>query len=109
MNEEILSGLKGATERGFKLEESAQSFINAGYDLSEVREAVSLISRGFSPLPKSLKETTIPKDENTKPKASSKTKWVITILIILVVLGITISMLLFRDKFIGAVIDPIFP
>ncbi|HLF53884.1 MAG TPA: hypothetical protein VI544_01780, partial [Candidatus Nanoarchaeia archaeon] len=68
MNEEILSGLKGATERGFNLDESAQSFINAGYNPSEVKEAVSFISRGFSPLPKSLKEATIPKDENSKPK-----------------------------------------
>ena len=108
MNEEILSGLRGAIERGFKLEESAQSFINSGYNPSEVKEAVSLISRGYSPLPTALKEDTMSK-EVSKQQSSSRIKWVLIILAIIVVLGVTISLLLFKDKFLGAVIDPIFP
>ena len=68
MNEEILSGLKMALERGFNLEESIQSFINAGYNESEVRESASFLSKGFSPLPSVQKEVAVPKEE-MKPEA----------------------------------------
>lgn len=108
MNEEILAGLKGAVSRGFKLEESMQSFINAGYTPAEVKEAASLISKGFSPLPSSTKEPSISKDE-IKPKSSSKMKWILIILLALTVLGLAISFLLLRDKILGMVIDPFFP
>ena len=109
MNEEILSGLRGAIDRGFNLEESAQSFINAGYNPSEVKEAASVISRGFSPLPTSIREAEVPKEEAPKPKLSSRMKWVLIVLAILLVLGATISFLLFRNQFLGLVIDPFFP
>ncbi len=108
MNEEILAGLKGAIDRGFKLEESIQSFINAGYNPSEVREAASVISKGFSPLPSSAKETTSKKEE-PKSKLSSKTKWILIILTVLIVLGLTMGFLLFRNQLLGLVIDPFFP
>jgi len=116
MNEEILSGLKTAKERGFKIEDSVQSFINAGYSPTEVKEAAAFLSRGFSPLPSTPKEAEISSREEQKPKEpemqkqaiSKRTKWIIIILVILVVLGIVIPMLLFKDKFLG-VIDSIFP
>ena len=63
MNEEILSGLKIALERGFQLDESVQSFINAGYNASEVKESASFLSKGFSPLPSLPKEEVISKEE----------------------------------------------
>lgn len=109
MNEEILSGLRGAVDRGFSLGDSAQSFINAGYNPSEVREAASLLSRGFSPLPVQVKEAEVPKEEAPKPTLSPRVKWILIVLAILVVLGITISFLLFRNQFLGLVIDPFFP
>lgn len=108
MNEEIVSGLRGAVDRGFKLEESAQSFINAGYNPSDVKEAVSLISRGFSPLPSQVKESVVAKEE-PKLNPSSKLKWILIIIAILLVLGVAISFLLFKNQFLGLVIDPFFP
>ena len=109
MNEEILSGLKGALERGFKLEDSVQSFINAGYNPAEVREAEALLSRGFSPLPSSTKEEAAMKEEAPKQKMSSRMKWILVILAALIALGIAIAFLLFRNQLLGLVIDPYFP
>lgn len=48
MKDEIYSGLKNSIERGFSLEESIQSFINAGYNPQEVREAGKMLSTGVS-------------------------------------------------------------
>ena len=107
MNEEILSGLKMALERGFNLEESIQSFINAGYNESEVRESASFLSKGFSPLPSVQKEVAVPKEE-MKPEAPKKTKLIILILVLLILLAIVIPLFLFKDKFLS-VIDSIFP
>jgi hypothetical protein len=120
MNEEILSGLKNAVARGFSLEDSIQSFINAGYNPAEVKEAAYLISKGFSPLPTSSKEFTVAKVQEGAPFApkqdipekktdKSNIKWIIIILIALVILGISIPLLFFRTQFLGSVIDPIFP
>ena len=109
MNEEILAGLKGAIERGFQLDEAVQSFINAGYSPAEVNESASLISRGFAALPSLPKESSISKEEPLKKGFPSKIKWIIIILAVLVVLGVAISLLLFKNQFLGAVIDPIFP
>lgn len=116
MNEEILAGLKYAAERGFSIEESVQSFINAGYNPSEVRETASFLSRGFAPLPTFITEETIQKaglplteqNQEQKKKASKKTIWIIAILVALVVISLAISILLFKDKFL-AIIDSIFP
>lgn len=44
MKEEILGGLKNAMDRGDSLEKAAKSFINAGYNPSEVKEAITIIS-----------------------------------------------------------------
>lgn len=52
MNEEIVSGLNNAVAHGVSLEGAAQSFINAGYNAAEVREAQTFLGRGFAPLPK---------------------------------------------------------
>ena len=46
MREEILAGLKNALERGESLERAVQSFINAGYNPAEVRQAAQLLSDG---------------------------------------------------------------
>lgn len=45
-NDEIVSGLKNATERGSSLEEAVQSFINAGYNPAEVRAAAEFLTSG---------------------------------------------------------------
>jgi hypothetical protein len=112
MNEEILAGIKNALEHGFLIEEAANSFINAGNNPAEVKEVVSFISKGISPLPSLLKttETSVQKEValEKKPK-SSRLKWILIILTALVVIGLILSFVLFKDKFLGLVIDPIFP
>src|SRR3989344_1349632 len=50
MKEEIVGGLKNALERGSYLEQAVQSFINAGYNAAEIRDAAALISQGATPL-----------------------------------------------------------
>ena len=112
MNEEILAGIKNALAHGFLLEEAADSFVNAGNNPSEVKEVVSFISKGISPLPSLSKttETAVQKEvaAEKKPEKSGKLKWILIILTALIVLGIILSFLLFRDKLLG-VIDQIFP
>ena len=46
MKDEIVSGLKNAVERGSTIEQAVQSFINAGYNPVEVRQAASFMSSG---------------------------------------------------------------
>ena len=48
MQDEIISGLKNALERGSSMEEAVQSFLNAGYSPASVREAAQLLSTGAS-------------------------------------------------------------
>ena len=48
MIDEIASGLKNAIERGFSVESAVESFIKAGYNPEEVREAARLITEGAS-------------------------------------------------------------
>jgi hypothetical protein len=125
MNEEILAGIKNAIAHGFSLEEAANSFINAGNNPSEVKEVVSFISKGISPLPSlskttetsvqkeiaAQKEITAKKELATppKPKASGRLKWILIILAALVVLAGALSFIFFKNKLLGLVIDPIFP
>jgi len=112
MNEEILAGIKTALAHGFPIEEAANSFVNAGNNPSDVKEVVSFISKGISPLPSLLKatETAVQKEMLTppKPKSSGRLKLILIILTSLIILAIILSFLLFKDKMLG-VIDQIFP
>lgn len=115
MNEEILAGMKSAIAHGFSPEEAVASFINAGNNPQEVNEVKSFISREIPSLP-SLSKTTetivqqeITEQKAAKPGASKRMKLILLILITLILVGLSLSFLLFREKFIGFVIDPIFP
>ena len=44
--EEIIGGIKNAMERGASFEQAVQSFINAGYNPEEVKQAASQINQG---------------------------------------------------------------
>jgi len=48
MSEEIIAGLKNAMQRGDSLDKAVQSFINAGYNPVEVRQAANDLSSGAS-------------------------------------------------------------
>ena len=67
MHDEIYYGLKNALERGQTLGAAVQSFINAGYNPAEVREAEKMISSdgGISSIAGSVNELNAPvSDEN---------------------------------------------
>jgi len=44
MKEEIIGGLKNALDRNETIEKAMQTFINAGYSATEVREAASMVN-----------------------------------------------------------------
>ncbi|MBX4196831.1 hypothetical protein KW805_04550 [Candidatus Pacearchaeota archaeon] len=44
MRDEILAGLKNAMERGSSVDDAVNSFINAGYNAMEVREAAKALT-----------------------------------------------------------------
>ncbi len=44
MKEEIIGGLRNALDRNETIEKAMQTFINAGYSATEVREAASMIN-----------------------------------------------------------------
>ena len=46
MREDIVAGLKNAMQRGESLEKAVQSFINAGYNPMEVKQAAESIYEG---------------------------------------------------------------
>ena len=46
MREDIFGGLQNALERGVPLEQAIRSFINAGYDEKEVRQAAQVFTEG---------------------------------------------------------------
>ena len=107
MNEEILAGIKNAIAHGFSMEEAADSFTNAGNNPSEVKEVVSFLTKGITPLPLLLKttETAVQKEITAqkerviqkgpvvpkKPQASGRLKWILIILTALVILGVVLS------------------
>ena len=45
--EEILIGLKNALMRGETLQKAMQSYVNAGYSISEVQQAAKTIDQGL--------------------------------------------------------------
>jgi len=116
MNEEILAGIKTAIEHGFSLEEAANSFVNAGNNPADVREAASYVLRGVSPLPVLSKSTEIDVKKELifekKPEASKNLKKILILLSLLVVLALVLSFLLFKDKLLSGfltAVDSIFP
>ena len=118
MKEEILSGLKIALERGSSLEKAVQSFINAGYNPSDVREAGEYLGSGSiltssqsNQQNPSQTNTQIPKNypnpfptPSTLPPIEKKDsrKLLIAFAIILFIIAlILISLIIFKDKLFG--------
>ena len=121
MNEEIAAGIRNALDRGKKLSEVVQSFIDAGYSEKEVREA----AQGFEetpatpqvpqipaqkPLPlkpvRSLPPTAPPIMQKTigyqpKPmptkKSDSFLTWFLIVILVLLLIGFGLS-IIFKDQ-----------
>ncbi len=65
MRDEIQAGLRNAIERGFSLENAIQSFIGAGYNPVEVKEAAKSLSTGIVPITQQGKKA----EDNSATKA----------------------------------------
>lgn len=110
--EEIIGGIKNALDRGNELSIVKQSFINAGYNSSEVESAIRMVSSISSRISKKLPEVNcvekskVPKDNNVRPDAYSKlegksaSKGMVVALVVMSVLVVVggIVVYLFRDK-----------
>lgn len=74
LNEDIVTALKNAVDRGESLDSAIQMMINSGYESKEVQEASHFISRGVSTVfePKYDEHLTMPQHKgtylNNKPK-----------------------------------------
>lgn len=118
MKEEIISGLKNALERGSSLEKAIQSFINAGYNPSEVREAGEYIGSGSVLIssqsnqqnPPQTKTQTLQSYPNPPPTPStlppverkdSRKLLIIFAIILFIIAIILVSLILFKDKLFG--------
>lgn len=66
MNEEIAAGLKNAMEHGASLEKAIQSFINAGYNAQDVRDAGKSLSISVGEMT-NMKMPTIEQNLHTLP------------------------------------------
>lgn len=110
MNEEILSGLKVAVDRGSSLDSAVQSFINAGYNPSDVREAAAIIYQGGRAMPSlpsiqaafpsKLPSPSMPSPEQKKPAASRTMEITLLVLALIVLLGLVVSVVVFRESII---------
>lgn len=70
VNEEILSGLKSALERGKSLKSSMTAFLNSGYRKEEIEEAARALAEAANAEPKNSEAASIP----STPADYEKTK-----------------------------------
>ena len=72
--EEVAAGLKNAIEKGESLEKAKQSFINAGYNISEVQSAAEMLGGVLTeypetiPNPRLAQRAFIPQSEQPAPQ-----------------------------------------
>lgn len=125
MREDIYGGLKNAVEKGESLDVAIQSFINAGYNAQEVREAAQMLGYGamsiLNPVEKkvaspSVQAPTAPVNLQQPPRtngwgyesnrqlqrtSSRKTGAIIFLIVMLLILvGGLLAVFLFKDKII---------
>ena len=73
MNEEILGGLKSATNRGETLQQAMMTFYNAGYKREEIEESAKFFQQGTIPQSTEIlkKEEKIEQKKISNEKVSS--------------------------------------
>ena len=127
MKEEITAGLSSALEHGTSLEEAVQSFINAGYNPSEVKSSADSMSSGatsivqgfseqFSSKPTAEKssfniDSTVPEAsqqpgnsyQQERKSGSKKTIIIVLLIVLLIALGAGVVLAyFFGDKLLTA-------
>ena len=107
MKEELAAGIKNALERGSSLEEAMNSFIHAGYNPAEVREASQIASGGATSIAIQSHQNLIPAPEKALPPIPSSksvkfTNWkVIAIIILIVVIGLGLLGIIFSNSLLA--------
>lgn len=124
MIDELVAGIKNAMERGYSVEQASQSFVNAGYNPAEVREAVNILTRGATAIventpsspviqqkPIQQKQQSVQMETGQQAfqqnpliqkKPSSKRKIIIALIILLIILiGGLIMLIIFRDSILS--------
>ena len=71
MKDEVTAGLKNAIERGESIERATQSFINAGYNPVEVKQAADSLTRGGISITNATKFNLPKPKENPEPPTSN--------------------------------------
>ena len=119
MREEILAGLKNAMDHGSSLDDAVQSFINAGYNPVEVKDAASQMQDGATTIitpqaPKKLpsannivpprsQDFEVPYQFISPPKKSRK--WILVLIILLLLLAIGIVLItIFQKQILGLLV-----
>ena len=109
MRDDIVGGLRNALDRGETLEQATQTFVNAGYNSTEVQEAAKYATGGtlssliHKPLEKTPEQKPIVKQltkQISKQKSKSKTSWKAFLLVglLLALVGVLILTLVFKEQ-----------
>ena len=134
MRDDIEGGIKNALDRGATLEQAVRSFINAGYNESEVRKAAKVFGEGAISMtsPQGQAQTPLPNSQITQlqsvqppgqtpvraqattraqlPTIRTKTKRFsvkifILIIVLLILLGVLAATIFFRGSIIDFLTD----
>jgi len=127
MRDDIIGGIRNALDRGATLEQAAKSFINAGYNESEVRQAAKVFGEGAISMTSPEVQSPSQKPQITQPQPvqppgqmlvptqartraqplpiSTKTKRfpikiIILIMILLILFGVLAATIFFRGQII---------
>lgn len=100
--EELVISLQNAVERGQSLEEAIQTLINAGYDISEVREASGYVNIGVLGAISTMPAVSPPVEKLKKPKK----RWLLILLVIILVLlvGGLIASIFFGEQILDVLL-----
>ncbi|MBU1136712.1 MAG: hypothetical protein ABIG37_03715 [Nanoarchaeota archaeon] len=106
---EIVEGLKYAIEKGESIEKAKQSFINAGYELSDVEDSANVLGGVItkihpeeSPAPINEEDRKIPVNPMPKEKGTKSRKILIALIIVLLILiSFFLVSFFFKDKIIN--------
>lgn len=127
MADEISAGLRNAIERGESIEEAIQTFINAGYNPVEVKEAATLVSGvvslvnnpsvkmppQFSSIasqsqsspqinyPQALSSPIISPVQPNSSMSPDKKKTIALLAILILLIGILLAIILFKDDILS--------
>jgi hypothetical protein len=119
MRDEIVAGIRNALDRGYSLQQAVQSFINAGYNPSEVNEAAETFSGAshiafgtetpankqmFFAQPRSNQQMqnipmqALPQMIEQEPKAKGRGIIIALVIILVLLLGVLAASIIFRDQ-----------